>query len=90
MNRTRIALAALTLLLVSACSKVTPDNYEKLESGTTQDEVHQILGKPDDVSGGGIGKLTVSTETWNGPKHTITATFTGEKLSIKHIEPREK
>lgn len=84
------ATAAALLLMLSACSKVTPDNYGKLEAGMTQEEVHAVLGQPDDVSGGGIGALTLTTETWNGPKHVVKITFAGDKMTIKSIEPREK
>lgn len=85
-----LAAAAALLLILSACSKVTPDNYGKLEAGMTQEEVHAVLGQPDDVSGGGIGTLTLTTETWNGPKHVVKITFAGDKMTIKSIEPREK
>ena len=83
-------LAGLLMLTLIACSKVTPDNYGKLEAGMSQEEVHKILGQPDDVSGGGIGTLTLSTETWNGPKHVVRITFAGDKMTIKSIEPTEK
>lgn len=82
-------LAALALLTLSACSKVTPDNYAKLEAGMTRDEVHQLLGQPDNVSGSGVGKLTLTTETWEGSKHVVRVTFAGDKVTLKSIEPRE-
>ncbi|MFP5306736.1 MAG: outer membrane protein assembly factor BamE [Gammaproteobacteria bacterium] len=81
-------LAALALLTLSACSRATPDNYAKLEPGMTREQVYDILGDPDDVSGGGIGRLTLSTETWTGPKHVISVTFAGDQMTIKRIEPR--
>ncbi|MFA5938499.1 MAG: hypothetical protein WC809_04000 [Sinimarinibacterium sp.] len=83
-------LAALMLLTLSACSKVTPENYGKLEAGMSPEEVHAILGQPDDVSGGGIGALTLTTETWNGPRHVVNITFAGDRMTIKSIEPSEK
>lgn len=83
-----IAVLALAALLLAACSRITPDNYAKLEAGMTREEVHRILGPADEVSGGGIGKLTISTESWSGPKHVITVTFAGDQLTLKRIEPR--
>ena len=90
---TRIGLIGLVLacgLALSACSRATADNYAKVEAGMTQDQVHAILGKPDQVSGGGIGTLTMSTETWNGNSQTISITFAGDKLVLKNIEPRKQ
>lgn len=77
-------------LLASACSKATAENYAKVQSGMTHDEVHAILGKPDETSGGSLGGLTLSTEKWKGSKETITLTFTGERLAVKSIEPNTK
>lgn len=92
MNNTRlfplIALAAA--LTLAACSKATADNYAKVQSGMTHDEVHAILGSPDETSGGSLGGLTLSTEKWKGSKETITLTYTGERLAVKSIEPNTK
>jgi outer membrane protein assembly factor BamE (lipoprotein component of BamABCDE complex) len=32
--------------LLAACSKVTEDNYRKIEDGMTEEQVVTILGKP--------------------------------------------
>ena len=80
-----IATSAATLLLLSACSRVSADSYAKISSGMTRDEVHSILGSPDDASGGGIGGLTMTTETWKGGKQTISITFAGDKVALKSL-----
>lgn len=73
------------VILIASCSRATPDNYAKIEAGMSREDVYAILGKPDDVAGGGIGKLTMSAETWRGPKNTIQVTFGGEKVALKTI-----
>ncbi len=83
------ALAALMLLALSACSKVTPERYAQLEAGMSRAEVHALLGAPDDVSGSGIGRFTMTTETWEGRTHVVRATFAGDTLTLKSIEPRQ-
>ncbi|MES0874485.1 outer membrane protein assembly factor BamE [Sinimarinibacterium sp. HSW-8] len=83
----RIAVSVLALWLV-ACNRVTPENYEKIESGMSRDEVHALLGKPDEVSGGGVGRMTLMTERWNGREHVISVTFATDKVTLKSIEPR--
>ncbi len=81
------SLAALSLLGLSACSKVNPDNYAKIKAGMTREEIHALLGAPDDASGGSLGGLSLTTETWKGSRHTVTVTFAGDKATIKTIEP---
>lgn len=80
---------AAALLLLSACSKVNADNYAKISSGMTRDEVHGILGSPDDASGGGIGDLTMTTETWKGGKQTIRINFVGDKVALKSLTGKD-
>lgn len=76
-------LIALGLLV--GCSKANQDNYQKVESGMTQEEVYSILGKPDEVNSGSIGSLTASSETWNGKDHTISVKFANGEVKMKSI-----
>ncbi|TXI83500.1 MAG: hypothetical protein E6Q40_10880 [Cupriavidus sp.] len=80
---------AATLLLLSACSKVNADNYAKISAGMSRDEVHGILGSPDDASGGGIGDLTMTTETWKGGGQTIRVNFVGDKVALKTLDGKD-
>lgn len=87
----RYALLApvAAVVLIAACARATPENYAKVQAGMSRDEVYEILGKPDEVSGGGIGQLTVSSETWKGRKQTIHVTFGGDKVALKSIGANE-
>lgn len=80
-----VLAGATSLLLLAACSKVNADNYAKISNGMTRDEVHSILGSPDDASGGGIGNLTMTTETWKGSKQVIHVNFVGDKVALKTL-----
>jgi len=86
MSVRRLAPLALAAVLLAACSTVTPENYAKIEAGMSRDEVYKLLGKPSEVTGGGIGPLTVSNETWTGGKHSIRITFGGDKVALKSID----
>lgn len=77
------------VVLVAACSRATAENYSKVQSGMSRDEVYEILGKPDEVSGGGLGQLTISSETWKGRQQTIHVTFGGDKVALKSIGSNE-
>ncbi|MGH8517119.1 MAG: hypothetical protein ACREUE_06625 [Panacagrimonas sp.] len=85
----RAVLAGALLLSLAACSKVTAENYEKVKVNMKRDEVYRILGKPDEVSGGDFGPISMSAETWKGSKQTVTVTFGGEKVALKAIAPNE-
>lgn len=80
----------LAAVLLAGCSRVNPDNYNRIEAGMSRDEVYAVLGKPDEVSGGGLGTLTLSSETWKGSKYSVHVTFAGEQLATKSIGPREE
>lgn len=84
-----VVASAAALLLLSACSKVNADNYAKVSAGMSRDEVHSILGSPDDSSGGGIGDLTMTTETWKGSKQTIRVNFVGDKVALKTLGEKD-
>jgi hypothetical protein len=81
------ALAAAVLL--AACSRVSAENYNKLEAGMSREEVYGILGKPDQVEGSGLGKLTISSETWRGGGQRIELSFIGGQLATMSLRNEE-
>lgn len=85
----RYALLApmAAVLLIMACSRATVENYDRIEAGMDREQVYEVLGKPDEISGGGLGKVTVSAETWKGHKQIIHVTFGGDKVALKSISP---
>lgn len=83
----RMVLAGLVLATLAACSKVTAENYAKVRANMTREQVYHVLGKPHEVSGGDIGPISMSTETWKGAKETVKVTFGGDKVVLKSITP---
>ena len=45
-----ILLVLPLILLLAACSKLTKENYEKLEAGMSQKEVNAIIGAADNCN----------------------------------------
>jgi len=84
-----MALVGLVLAVLAGCSKVNADNYAKVRANMTRAQVYEVLGKPDEVSGGEIGPISMATETWKGPKETVKITFGGDKVVLKSIEPHD-
>jgi hypothetical protein len=77
-----MSLRVLALLagcvLLAACSKVSQDNYSKLQAGMTKAEVETLLGSPDECS----GALGMSSCTWGDEKRYISVQYGGEKVMM--------
>jgi outer membrane protein assembly factor BamE (lipoprotein component of BamABCDE complex) len=76
-----IAFAAVAILL-SSCSKLTPENYAKLTPGLTYGEVTAILGSPvrcDDLMG-------FKSCRWGDDSRNITVRFAGDQVVLYSAE----
>jgi hypothetical protein len=71
-------LVLLSLLLLSACSKVTEENYAKLSAGMAKAEVQALLGAPSECS----GALGISSCNWGDDKTSISVQFAGDKVLL--------
>ena len=86
MRTALITLAAA--LLLAACSKVTQENFAKIETGMTEEQVTAILGKPDEST----TKANVfTTSVWRGGDAEITIRLAGGKVVLKSFDkPAQK
>jgi hypothetical protein len=75
----RIILATSLLLAVAACSKVTADNYLKLELGMNKDEVISLLGNADECSEPTLGAHSC---IWRSGEKEISVNFLGDKVAV--------
>ncbi len=92
------ALFAVSLLL-SGCgkSKISPENYSKIENGMTLDEVEHVLGNGTPANGDGslvaaqvgvdVGSGASRSSTveyiWESGPNSITVAFRGGKVVAK-------
>jgi Domain of Unknown Function with PDB structure (DUF3862) len=75
----------LTLILVLAlasCSKLTIENYDRLQTGMSYEEVKKILGSPDHCS----EVLGVKACTWGNDKRNIKVNFVGNQVLLFSAE----
>lgn len=80
----------LAIFSLAACSDpISRENYEKIETGMSQDQVFEILGEPDDFNSVELGELSGGTARWQGKTQTISVTFTNEKVAFKRIAETE-
>jgi hypothetical protein len=95
MRTNRLAVVAVVLLGLSAMmlagcgSKVTKENFDKVEVGMTEAEVEGILGKATETSeaSGSIGDLTGkgSIKVWKDGDKKITVTFANGKVALPPV-----
>ena len=81
-------LVALVLTMPVGCSsKVSKENFDKVTTGMTQEQVEGILGEGTEEAGGGgtLGNLTGSAKviTWKDGEKAITITFVNGKMTAK-------
>lgn len=78
----------LTLLI--ACSRVTEENYGRIESGMEEAAVIKILGEPAESSSMGIGSLKGKSSVWDDGKARISIQFFNGKVKLKKFGATEK
>lgn len=72
-------LALLTTLLFTAgCSKITKENYDKLEMGMEYSEVTALLGNPDNC----IESMGAKSCTWGSEAKNIKINFLADKTMV--------
>lgn len=74
----RLSLSLAGLALLFGCSKLTMENYQKLEVGLEYPAVVDILGKPDNCS----EALFVRNCIWGDEKKNITVSFLNKQVIL--------
>ncbi len=80
------AALALATVLLSACgSKVSAENFERIQNGMTQKEVIALLGEPTGTSSINIAGLSGGMSTWKEGDTVISVQFVNEKVQAKQL-----
>ncbi len=90
---TRLASALLLAVLLSgllggcARKRVTRENYDRIETGMTREQVEEILGPPTDtdVGSANFGDVGISAGSvvWKEDGRSITITFLNDEVLTK-------
>lgn len=86
MTRLRLAWLACTLLLLVACSKVSQENFAKVQAGMTEQEVIAILGSPTESTSREVLGITGTSSRWVSGDTAITIRFVGGKVATKAFD----
>jgi len=82
------SFAFATLLLLAACSKVTQENFAKIQDGMSEQEVQALLGKPGESSNITVLGLSGTSSRWVADEGTIAVQFVNGKVRAKSFERR--
>jgi hypothetical protein len=80
------ALALAALLALSACSKVTQENFAQIRDGMSEPEVTALLGKPTESSSVSALGLSGTSSRWVAKDAVITVQFFNGKVRLKNFE----
>ena len=85
---TRIAplLLICLSLLCSSCEKFTAENFAKVQTTQTEDEVRKLLGPPTSVSSGSFLLFNGTIYKYEKGNKKATLVFTDGKLVFKQGE----
>jgi SmpA/OmlA family protein len=85
--RWRVQVVGIILLcsipLLGCGSKVSQENFDKIQTGMTQAEVTSILGSPTESNSIAFGSIGGTTSTWKDNSGTITIQFVNDKVVAK-------
>ncbi len=87
-----LVVVFLVSIVVAACgSKVNQANFEKIQTGMTEDEVRKILGPPTETSSMSVMGLSGTSSKWESKSGAIVIQFFNGKVQIKEFsKPGEK
>lgn len=79
------AILALALLAAACGSRISAENFERIQNGMTQKEVVTILGEPTETSAVSVGGLSGGMATWRDGNTAISVQFLNDKVQAKQL-----
>ncbi len=80
------AFAFAVILLLAACSKVSQENFARIQDGMTEQEVTAILGSPTESSSGSILGISGTSSKWVAGDAVILIRFVNGKVALRSFE----
>ncbi len=81
-------LCVMAVTLAGCGQSITRANYDRIETGMTEQQVRDILGEPDEVDSGGVSlpgvEANASVAVWRDDEgRQITVTFVNGAVTAK-------
>ena len=78
-------LALAALVFAAGCSKITQENFARINDGMSEQEVHAILGAPTESSSVSVLALSGTSSKWVAQEMVITVQFVNGKVMLKSL-----
>ena len=79
-------LALLVALALAACSKVTQENFAKIQEGMSEQEVISLLGSPTESSSINVLGVSGTSSRWMSRDAVIDVRFVNGQVALKSFE----
>jgi hypothetical protein len=84
-------LALAAAVLIAACSKVSQENFAKIQDGMSEQEVMGLLGSPTESNSINVLGVSGTASRWVGRDAVITVSFVNGKVALKTFDkPAQK
>lgn len=82
----RNLVLAFALLVLAACSKVTQENFVKIQEGMSEQEVIALLGSPTESNSVNVLGISGTSSRWARGDAEITISFVNGKVALKRFD----
>ena len=82
------ACIVVAALLVAACSKVTQENFARVQDGMSEEAVRAILGTPTESNSVSVLGVSGTVSRWVSGDAVITVRFVNGKAALKAFEKK--
>jgi hypothetical protein len=79
-------LALVAALLIAGCSRVTQENFLKIQEGMSEEEVISLLGRPTESNSVNILGVSGTASRWVGTDAVISVRFVNGKVALKSYD----
>ena len=83
------ALVFAAALLLTGCSKITEENFARIQDGMSEQEVAAILGSPTESSSTTLVNLTGTASRWADKETVIVVRFVNGKMVLKSFDKKQ-
>ena len=76
----------VALVLLAGCSKITQENFARIQDGMAEQEVLAILGQPAESSNITVLSLSGTSSKWTADGAVISIQFVNGKVRVKSFD----
>lgn len=83
-------IACLLCICLLACSKITQQNFDKIKTNMTMQEVISILGEPTSSESINVAGVSGTSAVWKDNNAEIDIQFLNDKVAVKAFSKPEE